>query len=96
MTALPKWLWTFLDGWKTWIWAVAMALKTWHPEWGIWGTVDALAAYVGWDSIAPAIDPGQLFQWATFAVATVHKFLKALAEYRAGVPLTNLLSQKKR
>lgn len=85
-------VWRFLDGWKTWLWAIAMALKTVHPEWGCWGYVDAAAHAVGWDAILPAVDPGALAQWGTFTLAVGHRLLKAYKLYRAGTPLVEIHS----
>lgn len=85
-----KTVWQFLDGWKTWIWAVAMALKTAFPAWPCWGYVAAAASAIGWSDVVPAVDPGQLVQWGTFALATGHKLQKAIAQYRSGVPLVEL------
>jgi hypothetical protein len=94
LKALPKDLWAFLDGWKTWIWAVAMALKTVFPAWPIWSVVDSIANVIGWSDVIPAVDPDQLVQWVWFAVAVGHRLAKAIAQYRAGVPIQGLLSGK--
>lgn len=90
--AFGKAVWNFLDGWKTWIWAIVMALKAAFPQLPFWGYVDSIASAIGWNHLAPAIDPGQLVQWATFGVAIGHKLLKAIAQFRAGVPITQLNS----
>lgn len=95
MGKIPSAIWRFLDGWKTWIWAVVMALKTAYPQWGIWGSVDAFAGYLGWSSVDPAFDPGQAVQWITFAVAVGHRFWKAVQDFRAGLPISSLLSYRK-
>lgn len=87
-----KSLWNFLDGWKTWIWAVVMALKIAFPAWPVWGYVDAAAVALGWNSVAPAVDPGQLVQWGTFGLAVGHRLKKAVDQYRAGVPLADVHS----
>lgn len=86
------WLWRFLDGWKTWLWAIVEALKIAFPSWPIWGFVDSVANSVGWQHLVPAIDPGQLVQWGTFAIAIGHRLYKAVQQYRAGVPVVALNS----
>jgi hypothetical protein len=85
-----KALWNFLDGWKTWIWAVIMALKLAFPHVPVWDYVDAAASALGWSHVLPAVDPGQIVQWATFALAVGHKFVKAIRAYRAGVPVADI------
>jgi hypothetical protein len=87
-----KAVWNFLDGWKTWIWAVVMALKIAFPQLPVWGYVDAAAGALGWNAVAPAVDPGQLVQWGTFAIAVGHRLKKAIDQSRAGVPIADLHS----
>ena len=94
MKAFLGLVWQFLDGWKTWIWAVVVAAKMWWPDLGVWTTVDSLAAWAGWSNVNPAVDPGQLVQWVTFAIAVGHKFLKAVQEYNSGVPVVALLTRR--
>lgn len=87
-----KALWNFLDGWKTWIWAVVMAAKIAFPNFPAWGYVDAAAAAIHWNALAPAVDPGALAQWGTFGIAVGHRLIKAIREYRAGVPIADIHS----
>jgi len=88
-----KAIWNALDGWKTWIIAVAMALHQVFPGWAAWGYFDAVANAIGWSSVAPAVDPGQLAAAALFLVATGHRLWKAVRAYRAGVPLADIHSE---
>jgi hypothetical protein len=87
-----KALWRFLDGWKTWIWAIVMALKTAFPALPIWGYVDAAAAAVHWNALVPAVDPDAMVQWGTFTIAVGHRLIKAWRQWRAGVPIQDIHS----
>lgn len=84
------WLFRLLDGWKLVIWSFVMALKQAYPDWPFWGYVDATARAIGWDKLAPAIDPGQLVLFGTLAVAIGHKLIKGYQEYKAGIPLLDV------
>lgn len=92
LIAFGTWIWKALDGWKTWIWAVTIALEHAFPGLGCWQWVDGAAKFVHLDTVVPAVDPDQLVKWGTFAIAIGHRLVKAWHQWRAGVPLVSVHS----
>ena len=84
--------WKLIDGWKTWLWAIIQALKIAFPTLSCWGYVDAAANSIGWQHLAPAVDPGQLVTLVTGCIAVGHKAWKAYKQFKAGVPIVDLQS----
>lgn len=74
---IAKLIWTFLDGKKTILWAFVVAAERAFPHLPIWGFVDSAAGAIGWDKIAPAVNPDDLVMWGTLALALGHKLHKA-------------------
>lgn len=85
-----KAIWGFLDGFKLVIWSFVVALKQAFPDWPFWGYIDAGAAAIGWNKLAPSIDPGQLVMFGTLAFAIGHKLLKAYQEHKVGIPFAEV------
>ena len=83
----------FLQGWKTWIWAVVMALHQAFPHWPVWGLVDSVASGLGIQA-TPAFDPGAAVAAVTFLWAAGDHLWQAIRQYRSGVPLSELHSVK--
>lgn len=73
-------VWAFLDGKKTLIWALVVALEKAFPDWPVWNLAHVVFGALGWSSLTPAIDPDQLVLWGTLAVALGHKAVKAWKE----------------
>jgi hypothetical protein len=92
MGAQAKRLWTLLDGHKSWIMALWAAAEAYAPGMAPTHYIDVALHAIGWDRVAPAIDPGLILFWVGLAVAVGHRLLKAYREYGAGVPLAQVLS----
>lgn len=82
--------WQFLDGHKTLIVAVMLAVQRARPDWSGWTYWDATAHALGWDSVAPAIDPEALFTFGLAAFALSHRAVKIYRELRAGIPVLDI------
>lgn len=87
-----KGIWQALDGWKTWIVAIVLALKIMFPSAPVWGYASAIFGALGWNSVTPEVSPDALAGWGLFLVAVGHRLWKALAQIRAGVPFKDVLS----
>ena len=83
-------LWKLADGHKTSIVAIYLALQRARPEWPVWQYVDAVAIGLGWDHVAPAVDPNELLTFVMLAVALGHRGVKLQREFRAGIPLAEV------
>jgi hypothetical protein len=78
--AIAKAVWTFLDGKKTVIMAVLLAVEAYmraHGGVGILGYADVVTHAIGWDSVTPAVNPSDLVAWAGMTIALGHKLVKA-------------------
>lgn len=73
-------VWAFLDGKKTILWAIVVALQKAFPGLPVWGYVDAAANQLGWQNLPLALDPDQLVLWGTLAFGLGHKAVKAWKE----------------
>ena len=93
MGAAAKSVWGFFDGWKSWIVAVVAVYKLAFPQAAYLGYLDSALLSLGWDQAAQAFDPKQAMEAGLVLAALGHRFMKAVREWRAGVPLPAVLSQ---
>lgn len=87
-----KALWNFLDGWKSWIVAVVAVYKLACHDCAGAGYIDAAQSALGWNSITGAFDPKEALAAIAVIVALGHRLIKAILQYRAGVPIADLHS----
>lgn len=93
--AVPKAVWGFLDGWKSYIVAVVAVYKLVYPQGAVVGGLDATVSALGWDRVSGAFDPQEAVMAAGVLVALGHKLVKAAKQYKAGVPIADLQSEVK-
>lgn len=85
--------WEALSGWKSWIVAVVAVWKLMCQDCATSsGYADAILKGIGWSDTAAAFDPAQAAMALGVAVALGHKLVKAVQEFRAGVPAKLLQS----
>jgi hypothetical protein len=82
-----KSVWTILDGWKSWIVAVVAVYKLACHDCGGAGYAVAAIHALGWDTVTAAFDPAQALAAGLVIVALGHRVVKAVRQYRAGVPM---------
>lgn len=83
-------IWQALNGWKTWLMAIVMILELVSQGTayeGPLGYVRSAANALGWKDLAPAVDPGVTSAAILTLIAVGHKLVKAVRQYRAGVPI---------
>lgn len=88
----PKLVWTFLDGWKSWIVALILAYKLWCHGCASGSYLDVAVNALGWSDVQGAFDPKEFLLAVGFLVAVGHRLLKAIKQFRAGVPVALLNS----
>lgn len=82
-----KKVWNFLDGWKTFIVAIVATYKLMCHDCAGAGYANAIVSALGWDAVTGAFDPAQAAMALGFAIAIGHRLLKAVRQYRTGVPM---------
>lgn len=86
-------VWEFFSGWKTWLMALVLLAEVLCEGHGCatpLSYVRSGANAAGWGSVAPAFDAGLVAAAFGTLLATGHKLVKAVKQYRAGVPLAEL------
>lgn len=78
--------WQFLQGWKSIIVLLILVLEGLFPSFPGFKHVGLLFAVLGWNDVAPAVDPGAVVT-ALVTLGTVWSAgRKAYKQWRAGVP----------
>lgn len=87
-----KAVWTFLDGWKSWIVAIVAVYKLACHECSTSGYLDAGVNALGWNTVTGAFDPKEALAAGLVLIALGHRLWKAIQQYRAGIPVEKLNS----
>ncbi len=93
--AVPKAVWGFLDGWKSYVVAVVSDYKLVCVNCASSGYLDASLSALGWDRVSGAFDAQEAVTAGLVIVALGHKLVKAYKQYKAGVPIADLQSEVK-
>lgn len=90
-----KAVWEFADGWKSWAVALVAVYKLVCVQCASVGYVDASLGALGWDRVTGAFDAKEAVAAGAVIVALGHKLVKAVKQYKAGVPVVDLQSEVK-
>lgn len=88
-----KTVWQLLDGWKTWLVAIVALYRLACESCATSGYLDAAINALGWNTVTGAFDAREALAAGAVLVALGHRLWKAIKQYRAGRPATQLLSE---